>query len=158
MQRLVLAAVFALLIAVSTSLAIGGTSSAVAQDGLAPVEADSTPMLEALSLLPLGIDAFEFTDWAALKAAHGGADVSSASPLAERQQLMLDLARSEATTFPFGSRSSRHVVRTLGLGYHRPRLAGLLLQRLRLLHPPFPRGLGCWAVHGAIGGRRLRAA
>ncbi len=102
MKRFALAAVFALLIAVPTALAIGGTSSAVDQDGLAPVEADPTPMLEALSLLPLGIDAFEFTDWAALKAAHGGADVSSTSPLAERQQLMLDLARSEATTFPLG--------------------------------------------------------
>ncbi len=102
MKRFALAAVFALLLVVTTALAIGGTTSAVAQDGLAPVEADPTPMLEALSLLPLGIDAFEFTDWAALKAAHGGADVSSASPLAERQQLMLDLARSEATTFPLG--------------------------------------------------------
>ena len=38
-------------------------------------------LLEPLSLLPSDIDAFEFTHWSALKAAHGGSDVTSASPL-----------------------------------------------------------------------------
>ena len=63
---------------------------------------DPTPILGALSLLPPDIGAFEFTDWAALKAAHGGSDVTSASPLAERQWLLLDITREEYTTVPPG--------------------------------------------------------
>ncbi len=101
MKRFALAAVFALLLAVPTALAFGGTTSALAQDDGGPV-ADPTPILEALSLLPPDIDAFEFTHWSALKAVHGGSDVTSTSPLAERQRLMLDIARHEATTFPLG--------------------------------------------------------
>ena len=101
MKRFALTAVFALLLAVLTALAIGGTTSAVDQDDGGPA-ADPAPILQALSLLPLDIDAFEFTDWAALKTAHGGSDVSSASSLAERQRLMLDIARYEATTSPLG--------------------------------------------------------
>ncbi len=101
MKRSVFAIVLALLVAAPTALGIGGTTLVLAQDDRAPA-ADSTPMLEALSLLPPDIDAFEFTHWAALKAAHGGADVTSASPLVERQRLMLDIALQEATTSPLG--------------------------------------------------------
>ncbi len=101
MRHATLTVVLALLVAVPTALASGGTSSVLAQDDGGPA-ADPTPILEALSLLPPDIDAFEFTDWAALKAAHGGSDVTSASPLAERQRLMLDVARYEATTAPLG--------------------------------------------------------
>ncbi len=84
------------------ALGIGSTTPAPAQDDGAPAAADSSPILEALSLLPPGIDAFEFTDWSAIKAAHDGSDVTSASPLTERQRLMLEIARHEATTFPLG--------------------------------------------------------
>ena len=85
----------------STALSIGRPNPALAEDD-GGTSADSTPMLDALSLLPLGIDAFDFTHWSALKAAHGGADVTSASPLEERQRLMLDIVRSEAMTLSPG--------------------------------------------------------
>jgi hypothetical protein len=102
MKRSPLALVFALLLAVPTALGIGGSSPALAQDD-GGTAADSSPILDALTLLPPEIDAFEFTHWSAIKAAHGGAEVTSASPLVERQRLMLDIARSpEATTFPLG--------------------------------------------------------
>lgn len=102
MRCSVFAVALALLIAAPTALGIGGTPAVLAQDDRAPAAADSTPMLEALSLLPSDIDAFDFTHWSALKAAHGGSAVTSASPLAERQRLMLDIARQEATTSPLG--------------------------------------------------------
>lgn len=102
MKRSLFAAVLALLVAVPTALGIGSTTPALAQDDGAPAATDSSPILEALSLLPPGIDAFEFTDWSALKAVHGGSDVTSASPLTERQRLMLEIARHEATTVPLG--------------------------------------------------------
>ena len=87
---------------VPATLGIGGPSPALAQDDGGPA-ADSTPILDALSLLPSDIDTFEFTHWSALTSAHGGADVTSASSLAERQRLVLEIARSsEATTFPLG--------------------------------------------------------
>ena len=102
MKRSWFAVVLALLVAALTALGIGGMTPVLAQDDRGPA-VDSTPMLEALSLLPSDIDAFEFTHWSAIKAAHGGSDVTSSSPLAERQRLMLDIARSpEATTFPLG--------------------------------------------------------
>jgi hypothetical protein len=59
-------------------------------------------LLDALSFAPPGVAAFEFTDWTAQKALHGGAEITSASPLAERQRLALDMVHSEATTIPFG--------------------------------------------------------
>lgn len=102
MKRSALTVGLALLLAVPAALGIGGSSSTSAQDDDGRVATDSTPMLDALSLLPPDIDAFEFTHWSALKAVHGGSDVTSASPLAERQRLMLDIARHEATTFPLG--------------------------------------------------------
>ncbi len=101
MRHSVFVVVLALLISVSSAFGIGGTPPVLAQDDHAPA-ADSTPMLEALSLLPADIDAFEFTHWAALKAIHGGSEVTSASPLAERQRLMLAMDQHEATTSPLG--------------------------------------------------------
>jgi len=101
MKRSSFVVVLTLLFACTTGLGVGGTPPALAQDDGGPA-ADSAPILEALSLLPPDIDAFEFTDWSALKAAHGGSEVTSASPLAQRQRLMLNIARQEATTFPLG--------------------------------------------------------
>ena len=102
MKCSVFALVLTFMLAVPTAGSIGGPATVLAQQAAGPAAADSTPMLEALSLLPPEIDAFEFTHWSALKAVHGGADVTSASPLVERQRLLLDVARSEATTFPPG--------------------------------------------------------
>jgi len=93
--------VLAILVSALPALGVGGTSPALAQVDGRPA-AHSTPILEALSMFPADIDAFKFTDWAALKAVHGGVDVTSASPLTERQQLMLDITRDEAPTFPLG--------------------------------------------------------
>ena len=66
--------------------------------------ATSTPLLEAIASLDptselVGVD---FVDWAQLKALHGGASITSASPLQERQQLLLDIARSESLTLGLG--------------------------------------------------------
>ena len=49
-----------------------------------------------------GLYSFDFTDWTALKTLHGGADITSASPLEERQRLVLDMVRSEASGSRFG--------------------------------------------------------
>lgn len=102
MKRTVFALALTLLLTVPAAGSIGRPTPVLAQQAAGQAAADSTPMLEALSLLPPEIDAFEFTHWSALKAAHGGADVTSASPLAERQRLLLDVAGSEATTFSPG--------------------------------------------------------
>jgi hypothetical protein len=41
-------------------------------------------------------------DWDQLKSLHGGADVNSTSPLAERQRLLLAIAQAEAAPLPLG--------------------------------------------------------
>ncbi len=63
-----------------------------------------TPLLEAVAFSPPGANPAEvmFTDWAQMKEFHGGAGITSASPLQERQRLMLDIVRSEASTMEFG--------------------------------------------------------
>jgi predicted secreted Zn-dependent protease len=70
---------------------------------------DTSPLLQALAYLPDGdlaaadgITGIDFTDWAALKAQHGGAEVTSASPLPDRQALLLEIDDTEATTIPLG--------------------------------------------------------
>jgi len=100
--RLPSAAALALVLAASGVLGVGGAASWFAQGDDAPGTTPPSPMLEALSLLSPDIDAFEFTHWSALKAIHAGADVTSASPLSERQRLMLDIAHEETPTFPLG--------------------------------------------------------
>jgi hypothetical protein len=73
----------------------------------APVPAEETspaPLLEALAFVPVGSEpaGLDFIDWAQLNKLHGGAGITGASPLAERQRLMLDIAHAEAATMPLG--------------------------------------------------------
>jgi hypothetical protein len=59
-------------------------------------------LLEALSLLPSDIDAFEFTHWSALTAAHGGSDVTSASPLSWHDSRRTDVLEETASATVVG--------------------------------------------------------
>lgn len=65
---------------------------------------DPPPLIEALAFVPErdAVAGVDFLDWSQLKALHGAADVTGASPLAERQRLLLDIARTEAAPMPFG--------------------------------------------------------
>jgi hypothetical protein len=65
---------------------------------------EATPLLEAMAYLDPRSDpvSASFVDWSQLKRLHGGGDVTSGSPLQERQRLMLDIARSEATPVELG--------------------------------------------------------
>lgn len=72
---------------------------AAAQD-----EDATAPLLQAMAYLhprtdPVGID---FVDWAQLKRLHGAEDVTSASPLDERQRFLLEVARNESVPVPLG--------------------------------------------------------
>ncbi len=60
--------------------------------------------LEALAYVPPDgeVVSVEFTDWAALKAQHGGDGVTSQSPLREREAVLLEIARWEAIDTPLG--------------------------------------------------------
>ena len=64
----------------------------------------TTPLLSALAYAPLDVESlrFEFTDWAALKALHGGTQVTSGSPIEDRQALLLDISHAEASPLPWG--------------------------------------------------------
>lgn len=96
--------VIALLLACSTSTVMGRPMAALDGDAedRRPPAPTASPLLEALALMPPASDRFEFVDWTALKRLHGGADVTSASPLPERQQLLLEIARSETSPVPLG--------------------------------------------------------
>jgi hypothetical protein len=86
-KRCVLTFALALAIAGQSALGIGGTTPVLARDELASTAADSTPMLEALSLLPPGIDAFEFTHWSAAFRKSSGSNLDGGAwsrPAAER--------------------------------------------------------------------------
>ncbi len=63
-----------------------------------------SPLLEAVAYSQPEADPSEvsFIDWAQLKRLHGGEDVTSASPLPDRQRLMLEIARAEAMPFELG--------------------------------------------------------
>jgi hypothetical protein len=67
-----------------------------------PASSATSPLLDALAFAPRGIYSFDFTDWTALKALHGGAGLTSESPLEERQRLFLDIANAEASASGFG--------------------------------------------------------
>ena len=54
------------------------------------------PLAEAVGFAPLGVTSIMFTDWAAAKAAHGYADITSATPLDQRIRAMIDLGKVEA--------------------------------------------------------------
>lgn len=60
------------------------------------------PLLDALTFAPSEILSLEFTDWTVLKALHEGSDITSASLLSDRQQLLLDLVNTEASQLDFG--------------------------------------------------------
>ncbi len=64
--------------------------------------AASSPLLDALAFASPDTISFEFTDWTALKALHDGSDITSASPLEDRQRLVLDMVHAEASRFDFG--------------------------------------------------------
>jgi hypothetical protein len=101
-----LSVVVALVIAMSSTSAVVWPAYAIdaeAEQSSGPLTPSVTsPLLDALAFAPPEIIAFEFTDWTALKALHGGADITSASPLAERQRLVLEMVNSEASQFEFG--------------------------------------------------------
>ena len=86
-----------LVLAVVLSLVLGGAVAA----GNRPA---TTPLLSALAYAPLDAENldFAFTDWAALKALHGGTQVMSGSPFEDRQALLLDISRAEASPLPWG--------------------------------------------------------
>jgi hypothetical protein len=106
MTRSPISFVLGLLVATSLVLVMGWTTSALAPDEGPPAtpsaRSTTTPLLDALAFAPRGIYSFDFTDWTALKALHGGAGLTSASPLEERQRLVLDMANSETSASGFG--------------------------------------------------------
>ena len=59
----------------------------------------------AVPFAVVGTTSLMYTDWAAMKAAHGVADITSATPLDERIAAMLQLTRSEA---PFAAFALSH--------------------------------------------------
>jgi predicted secreted Zn-dependent protease len=76
------------------------TSSRAAMD--ATVE-PTNAILEALRYVdPDVVISVEVVDWAGLRARHGGEDVTSASPLHEREALLAEMARAGPTTIPIG--------------------------------------------------------
>ena len=66
------------------------------------IEAQPGALLQALAYAPRDAVSIEFTDWAGLKLASGGEDVTSDSPLHEREALLLAIERSEAVLAPLG--------------------------------------------------------
>jgi hypothetical protein len=95
----------AILLAMSGGLIADHPTPALGQDDeeatFSPAPSAPSPILEALAFAPPELVSFQFTDWTALKALHGGTAVTSASPLDERQQLVLAMVRSEASLTPF---------------------------------------------------------
>ena len=66
------------------------------------IAAQPGALLQALAYVPRDAVSVEFTDWAGLKLTHGGEDVTSGSPLEEREALLLEIGRSEAVLAPLG--------------------------------------------------------
>jgi hypothetical protein len=94
------------LLAMSAALAVGSPMSALSPDDELAASPPASPgpshLLEALAFTPPEIDVVEFTDWTALKALHGGSNTTSASPLEDRQRVVLDMVRTEARRIQFG--------------------------------------------------------
>lgn len=84
--------------------ALGSALALIMSAGAVADIPPSTPLLEALAFVPVETEpaGFDFVDWAQLRELHGGSDITGASPLAERQRLMLDIAGAEAATMPLG--------------------------------------------------------
>ena len=105
MKRPMLSMVMALLLAASGGLIVDRPTPALGRDDeeatLSSAPSAPSPILEALAFAPPELVSFQFTDWTALKALRSGTAVTSASPLDERQQLVLGMVRSEASLTPF---------------------------------------------------------
>jgi hypothetical protein len=100
-----LSVMIALLLALTATVIADRPTPALGEDDeeatLSAAPSAPSPILEALAFAPPELMSFQFTDWTALKALHGGTAVTSASPLNERQQLVLAMVRSEASLTPF---------------------------------------------------------
>jgi hypothetical protein len=93
--------------AILICLALGGVPAvgqSPAPGSPAPSASAALPApLEALAYAPpADTILFSFTDWAAMKAAHGAADVTSASPSDRRQALLRELVAQEAPRGAYG--------------------------------------------------------
>jgi hypothetical protein len=92
-------------IGVMATLTLTGVPVA-AQDPSPSTRASAAPVASGLdSAIPfaaVGTTTILYTDWAAMKAAHGLADVTSTTPIDERVAAMLNLTRSEAPFAAFG--------------------------------------------------------
>jgi hypothetical protein len=91
----------ALLLAIA-AIATACSSTPVPTEGGAGGGA-STALSEALALVPSDAAYLTVTDWAAVKAADGHADVTSTSSSAERHQAYVDIYAREATASRFAS-------------------------------------------------------
>ena len=92
---LVLRMVLSLVLALALALAAPASGS---------VEDAPPPLLQAMAYVhpkadPVSVD---FVDWAQLKRLYGHEGITSASPLAERQRFMLEVARNESLPVPLG--------------------------------------------------------
>ena len=93
--------VVALCLAICFTLAPRSLAAADPETSASPA-VPASPLLQALAYAPRDAVSVTFTDWAGLKAQHGGTGVTSASPLADRQALLLEIGRSEAVLAPLG--------------------------------------------------------
>jgi hypothetical protein len=91
--------VIALLLAMSVALVGSWPTYALGPDdeqsSAPPASSATSPLLDALAFTPPQVISFQFTDWTALKALHDGSDITSASPLEDRQRLVLDMVHAE---------------------------------------------------------------
>jgi hypothetical protein len=106
MMRPVVSCVQAFLVAMLAVVSAGWPTHALSPEdersSTRSAPAASSPLLDALAFASPDTISFEFTDWTVLKALHGGSDITSASPLEDRQRLVLDMVHSEASQFDFG--------------------------------------------------------
>ena len=106
MMRPALSVAKALLVAMLAAVIAGWPTYALSpedeQSSTRPAPSASSPLLDALAFAPPDTISFEFTDWTVLKALHDGSEITSASPLEDRQRLVLDMVHSEASRFDFG--------------------------------------------------------
>jgi len=91
-----------LLAGLLVSLAAALPAAAASPAPSAPADAGSDPLAEAVTFAPLGTSSILFTDWAAMKAAHGMEAVTSQTPLDERLDAMLALTKDEAPFAGYG--------------------------------------------------------
>ena len=81
-----------------------GAQSAAPSPAASPVP-PASGLEMAVPFAALGTTSILYTDWAAMKATHGAADITSATPIEERTAAMQQLTRSEA---PFAAFALAH--------------------------------------------------